>query len=359
LQKLYDDKETNNSKHQEKLRKYADDMDTAVQKTTTTTHDHDYYHPYHYWWYYRPWWRGYATTTTTTTDQTSVVKDKINHENQCITTENQSYDTRCKATNQTYDERLEHVQKKLKTTQDFSNAGLAERKKIYQNSIAESTTQKAALDEKIKNLKDERSEIKQKLKETEGNLKACEKKESDLTELQKEKREKKEKDISGLEKTLMKLFDQKEATLKSIGATSISHALNLAAKLEALSKSYQEYISEMGIFDNYVGIVSKSFEGTLKAIEGCNNLESNMDESDQQIEAVAEWAKKTWPANPEIAENLRKEGLSGRDLAEIVKDDELMEELGIKTKAKKNCFQKHLGLDEVNEDCSITKENDY
>jgi len=131
LQKLYDDKETNNGKHQEKLRKYADDLDTAVQKTTTTTHDHDYYHPYYYnyWWYDRPWWRGYATTTTTTTDQTSGIKDKINHENQSITTENQSYDSRCKSTNQTYDERLEHVQKKLKMTQDFSNASLAERQK--------------------------------------------------------------------------------------------------------------------------------------------------------------------------------------------------------------------------------------
>jgi len=140
------------------------------------------------------------------------------------------------------------------------------------------------------------------------------------------------------------LFDKKEATLNSMGTTSISHALNLAAKVEALSKSYQEYISETGIFGNHIKMVSKSFEGTLTAIEGCKNIESNWEDPDQNMEAVAEWAKKTWPANPEIAENLRKEGLSGRDLAEIVKDDELMEELGIKTKAKKIVFRNTWGL---------------
>jgi len=64
-----------------------------------------------------------------------------------------------------------------------------------------------------------------------------------------------------------------------------------------------------------------------------------MEESDLQMEAVAEWAKKTWPANLEIAENIRNSGLSGSDLAGCAEDDELMEELGIKTKAKKIVFR--------------------
>jgi len=124
LQKLYDHNEENISKHQEKLRKYADDLDTAVQNTATTIYDH----PHDYWWYLRHWWIEYINTTTNT-DVTSVIKEAINQENQSITTENQSYDARCKSINQTYDEIFEHIQKKLKSVQDFSNASLPERQK--------------------------------------------------------------------------------------------------------------------------------------------------------------------------------------------------------------------------------------